>query len=580
MDFGVQVGLDGLVGSDTSNNGFASLASSDPGAKQKYGSGFLKQERSAAADDDWSNSKLSRTESMLLDKRNALLMKSNNSLFTDGQQQQQMLSFSCPKSASSVAKSSSNAILPYFHLTSSAYNRNTGYNPGIFNAVSMHGVLTETGWPFTQSQWMELEHQALIYKYITANVPIPSNLLIPIRNALDSAGFLSFSGGHFKPSALKWGTFHMGFTSNTDPEPGRCRRTDGKKWRCSRDAVAEHKYCERHMNRGRHRSRKPVEGQPGHSAAATTTIKTRPNGTFSSASASVVGLCSAVSDSHAIVHNQQQPASSSNISTTDTLSRYKQDDASGLSMLPSSIDLQSKETPFFISKQLKSYGESLRNEFARVTSDSLDHSQESSSLMSCRNFGLSHNLTDQESVSYHSDRSAVSWPEPDMQYERTQLSISTPMAPADFMPSTSSPNNEKTTLPPLRLSREFDPIQMGLRVGVGSIANEPNQRQANWIPISWETSMGGPLGEVLHTTNNNATAECKNASSLNLMTERWDNSPRAGSSPTGVLQKAAFASLSNSSARSSPRAENKINGGNLCNDLGSTIVHSSSLPAL
>ncbi|KAJ6335312.1 hypothetical protein OIU78_012028 [Salix suchowensis] len=121
---------------------------------------------------------------------------------------------------------------------------------------------------------------------------------------------------------------------------------------------------------------------------------------------------------------------------------------------------------------------------------------------------------------------------------------------------------------------------MGLRVGVGSIANEPNQRQANWIPISWETSMGGPLGEVLHTTNNNATAECKNASSLNLMTERWDNSPRAGSSPTGVLQKAAFASLSNSSARSSPRAENKINGGNLCNDLGSTIVHSSSLPAL
>ncbi|KAB5568845.1 hypothetical protein DKX38_002638 [Salix brachista] len=617
MDFGVQVGLDGLVGSDTSNNGFASLASSDPGAKQKYGSGFLKQERSAAADDDWSNSKLSKTESMLLDQRNILPMKANNSLFTDGQQQQQMLSFSCPKSASSVARSSSNAILPYFHLTSSAYNRNTGtiikdssvrgemgllLQPGIFNAASMHGVLTETGWPFTQSQWMELEHQALIYKYITANVPIPSNLFIPIRNALDSAGFSSFSGGLFKPSALKWGTLHMGFSSNTDPEPGRCRRTDGKKWRCSRDVVAEQKYCERHMNRGRHRSRKPVEGQPGHSAAATTTIKTMPNGTFSSASASVMGLCSAVSDSHTIVHNQQQPASSSNISATDTLSRVflttenvgeRMQDASGLSMLPSSIDLQSKETPFFISKQLKSYGESLRNEFARVSSDSLNHSQKSSSLMSCRNFGLSQNLTDQESVSQHSlrqfmddwpkshsDRSAVSWPEPDMQYERTQLSISTPMAPADFMPSTSSPNNEKTTLPPLRLSREFDPILMGLGVGVGSIANEPNQRQANWIPISWETSMGGPLGEVLHNTNNNATAECQNASSLNLMTERWDNSPRAGSSPTGVLQKSAFASLSNSSAGSSPRAENKINGGNLCNDLGSTIVHSSSLPAL
>jgi hypothetical protein len=183
-----------------------------------------------------------------------------------------------------------------------------------------------------------------------------------------------------------------------------------------------------------------------------------------------------------------------------------------------------------------------------------------------------------------SDRSAVSWPELDQQSERTQLSISIPMAPADFMSSTSSPNNEKVTLSPLRLSREFDPIQMGLGVGGGGggIANEPNQRQANWIPISWGTSMGGPLGEVLHNTNNNAAAECKTTSSLNLMTYRWDNSPRIGSSPTGVLQKSAFASLSNSSAGSSPRAENKTNeGGSLCNDLlGSTIVHSSSLPAM
>lgn len=44
-----------------------------------------------------------------------------------------------------------------------------------------------------------------------------------------------------------------------DPEPGRCRRTDGKKWRCSRDVVGGQKYCERHMHRGRNRSRKHVE---------------------------------------------------------------------------------------------------------------------------------------------------------------------------------------------------------------------------------------------------------------------------------------------------------------------------------
>lgn len=77
-----------------------------------------------------------------------------------------------------------------------------------------------------------------------------------------------------------------------DPEPGRCRRTDGKKWRCSRDAVPDQKYCERHINRGRHRSRKPVEGQNGHntnaaaaaasaaskSAAATTVVAMRGTG--------------------------------------------------------------------------------------------------------------------------------------------------------------------------------------------------------------------------------------------------------------------------------------------------------------
>lgn len=55
------------------------------------------------------------------------------------------------------------------------------------------------------------------------------------------------------------GGFNLRLASGTDPEPGRCRRTDGKKWRCSRDVAPNHKYCERHMHRGRPRSRKPVE---------------------------------------------------------------------------------------------------------------------------------------------------------------------------------------------------------------------------------------------------------------------------------------------------------------------------------
>jgi WRC len=62
-------------------------------------------------------------------------------------------------------------------------------------------------------------------------------------------------GGH--PYTMGYALTMTGGTG--DPEPGRCRRTDGKKWRCSRDAVADQKYCERHINRGRHRSRKHVE---------------------------------------------------------------------------------------------------------------------------------------------------------------------------------------------------------------------------------------------------------------------------------------------------------------------------------
>ncbi|GER31115.1 growth-regulating factor 2 [Striga asiatica] len=153
---------------------------------------------------------------------------------------QQMLSFSSPSSQ-----------------TSSGFSRNSGY--GSSGSVNMQqGVI------FTPSQWMELEHQTLIYKYITANVPIPSYLLKPIRKAFESVGFLGFPG--FRSGVLGWG--------GLDPEPGRCRRTDGKKWRCSKEVVADQKYCERHINRGRHRSRKPVEGQ---SAPYSTTTNTNNN---------------------------------------------------------------------------------------------------------------------------------------------------------------------------------------------------------------------------------------------------------------------------------------------------------------
>ena len=51
----------------------------------------------------------------------------------------------------------------------------------------------------------------------------------------------------------------MGFGRKQDPEPGRCRRTDGKKWRCSREAHPDSKYCEKHMHRGRNRAKKSID---------------------------------------------------------------------------------------------------------------------------------------------------------------------------------------------------------------------------------------------------------------------------------------------------------------------------------
>ncbi|KAK4571796.1 hypothetical protein RGQ29_030271 [Quercus rubra] len=614
MDFGV-VGLDGFVGSEAT--GFSSPAS-DTETKQKwYGSGLSKQERSGNSEDDWRSSKLLKTDdfaasrTMQLQHRNTLLSSNCTILYSDGQQQQQMLSFSSPKSESLLAeKNSHNAtLLPYFHNSLSGY----GYSSGSLNGTSMHVALAGAKGPFTPSQWMELEHQALIYKYLTANMPVPSNLLIPIRKALDSAGFSSFPGGLLRPNTLGWGSFHLGFSNNTDPEPRRCRRTDGKKWRCSRDAVADQKYCERHMNRGRHRSRKPVEGQTGHAVSGTptttTTTSTSTSSTISklssiasSSSASVV-VPGGVSNSLAIAAHQQlknlQPGAS-NPPAANTINRMfidkenegeRMQDTSGLSILSSSIDHKPKENSFMNQKQQIPYEESTRTEFGLVTSDALlNPSSKSSSLMNCSSQELSERRTESQQYFRHfiddwpkiqSDRSAVSWPELDMQSDRTQLSISIPTASVEFISSTSSPSsNEKLTLSPLRLSRELDPIRMGL--GVSSVINEPNQRQTNWIPISWETSMGGPLGEVLHHSNNNE-ADCKRSSALNLMTAGWDSSPPLGSSPTGVLQKTTFGSLSNSSAGSSPRADNHrtLEGDSLCNDLlGSTLVNSSlSLPA-
>jgi len=116
-----------------------------------------------------------------------------------------------------------------------------------------------------------------------------------------------------------WSAFHLGYPgNNTDPEPGRCRRTDGKKWRCSRDAVADQKYCERHINRGRHRSRKPVEGQTGHAATGNASSKVVP---MSNSMSKLAITSGGASNSIAMTTQQQfkilQPAAASTSADVD-----------------------------------------------------------------------------------------------------------------------------------------------------------------------------------------------------------------------------------------------------------------------
>ncbi|PKA67202.1 Growth-regulating factor 4 [Apostasia shenzhenica] len=93
-----------------------------------------------------------------------------------------------------------------------------------------------------------------------AGASVPLELILPLKRSLLALSPYYHQNSmlyqHLQPAMM-----HSGYWGRyvTDPEPGRCRRTDGKKWRCSRDVVTGQKYCERHVHRGRNRSRKLVE---------------------------------------------------------------------------------------------------------------------------------------------------------------------------------------------------------------------------------------------------------------------------------------------------------------------------------
>ncbi|KAJ9170532.1 hypothetical protein P3X46_018633 [Hevea brasiliensis] len=126
--------------------------------------------------------------------------------------------------------------------------------------------LNYTGFPHYQSSRICI----LIFKYLSASVLVPTELLTPLKRPFYFYPCGS-SGGFYRPDLLGWGTLcRMGYMgSPLDFEPGRCRGTDGKKWQCSRDVVGDQKYYERHMNRGRYHAGKPADGQTVTAAVQT-----------------------------------------------------------------------------------------------------------------------------------------------------------------------------------------------------------------------------------------------------------------------------------------------------------------------
>ncbi|CAN6883123.1 unnamed protein product [Brassica oleracea] len=78
--------------------------------------------------------------------------------------------------------------------------------------------------PFTESQWEELENQALVFKNLAANIPVPPHLLFLIRRLpfLFSASAYSSSSNFFSPH-FGCNVYEIGMGRKIDAEPGRVK---------------------------------------------------------------------------------------------------------------------------------------------------------------------------------------------------------------------------------------------------------------------------------------------------------------------------------------------------------------------
>ncbi|XP_027334405.1 growth-regulating factor 7 isoform X2 [Abrus precatorius] len=439
---------------------------------------------------------------------------------------------------------------------------------------SSGGMAASLGFPFTSAQWKELERQAMIFKYMMASVPVPPDLLLP-SSVTTTPRYPCMDGG-----------FNLRLASSTDPEPGRCRRTDGKKWRCSRDVAPNHKYCERHMHRGRPRSRKPVEV---HTNTITNTLSSNNNNNlqikrprhdcnpFPTAGVTVAisnpSTRKDASSSHYLAPPTTQPYLESSLSLHNfgvKAANFGSVASVSSNEEPRGLDWMLNGDPISLGAS-DSEWQSLMHNKVGMSSESSCHNTHPQYLNS---FALYSSGLDQQNRSLPLFLNPLVVPMESFQSEKPRGFIDA-WSNTETGESNANSNNKNCAASIGKLSLSSLDLSMGggtavhedmgtIEMGLGLMEPDANAHNdtkislSNWLnpTAPWVASTstpGGPLAEVLRPSTVTATNETTSNPSSPVITHVESNSPLGTmvSSPSGVLQK-TLASLSDSSSNSSP----------------------------
>ncbi|XP_062119993.1 growth-regulating factor 2 isoform X2 [Humulus lupulus] len=432
------------------------------------------------------------------------------------------------------------------------------------------GVMAASvGFPFTNAQLKELERQAMIFKYMVAAVPVPLDLLLPFNRTMTGSAI----------------PIHYPYA-----EPGRCKRTDGKKWRCSRDVAPDQKYCERHMHRGRPRSRKHVEVQVNNNIHNNNNSNSSKRTRHDNQQQTLLASSSASLATSTVTNPQCHQSHFLGSSTTalpyhpspvfmdkpvfesmPSLSADKEARSMEWMMKGEAVTMAASDPRWLHLMQSKMELPS-KSSFCDNNSSSIFSQQEEPflNLNSYGSFGTGEVEQDRECALFLN-------PE-DVSLDNQQTNSDTPRSFIDAWSKTNmgetmahscSSVNQSSVSSQGKLSPSSLTLSMG---GYGSMNDEMGRTQigsgfngsddtkphvSSWLtPASWATAAsppGGPLAEVLRSSSLTATTSAASDPSSPFPGNGDSGSPPATavSSPSGVLQK-TVTSLSDSSGCSSP----------------------------